>query len=51
MKSICLTGKIGRLINSLSGFTELVEIGITLNQQLTAKHSIYTKKLSDIFTT
>ena len=48
MKTVCLTGKIGRLINSLSGFTNAVQIGITVNQQLTAKQHAYNKKLENV---
>ena len=48
MNTVCLTGKIGRLINSLSGFTNAVQIGITVNQQLTAKQHTYNKKLENM---
>jgi hypothetical protein len=48
MNTVCLTGKIGRLINSLSGFSDEVEIGITVNQQLTAKQHTYNKKLENV---
>ena len=48
MKTVCLTGKIGRLINSLSGFTNAVQIGITINQQLIAKQHNYSKKIENI---
>lgn len=48
MKTVCLTGKIGRLINSLSGFTNIVQIGITIHQQLLAKQHQYNKKIENI---
>ena len=48
MNTVCLTGKIGRLINTLSGFSDDVQIGITINQQLTAKQHTYNKKLENV---
>ena len=47
MNQICYTGKIGRLINSLSGFVDEVNIGITINQQLEARYDIYKTEVSN----
>ena len=39
MYIVCFTGKIGRLVNSLSGFIDEVDIKIDTNQQVQAKYT------------
>ena len=45
MKTVCFTGRISRLVNSLSGFTNIVKIGITDKSQIEAKYNLLQKKL------
>lgn len=45
MKQVCFTGRIGRMINTLSGFSKDYEIGISETQQIQAKYSITKKQL------
>ena len=47
MNTVCFTGKIGRLVNSLSGFIEEVNIKISINQQIQAKYSIVKRILEN----
>lgn len=45
MIQVCFTGRISRLVNSLSGFDKLVNIGISDGQQIQGKYHIIAKKL------
>ncbi len=45
MSQVCITGTIGRLVNSLSGFTNIVNIKLTVTRQIQAKYNILEKKL------
>ena len=45
MYIVCFTGKIGRLVNSLSGFIDEVDIKIDINQQVQAKYTVVKKEL------
>ena len=47
MYTVCFTGKIGRLVNSLSGFVEEVNIKININQQIQAKYAVVKKTLEN----
>lgn len=48
MMSICFTGRISRLINTLNGFYDDIQIGITETAQIQAKYNVIHKSLRHI---
>jgi hypothetical protein len=44
MRQVCITGRVGRLINTLSGFDPNIEVKIADNAQIEAKYNLVSKK-------
>ena len=49
MRSLCFSGRLTNLVNSLSGFSSLVNIKITDDQQIQAKYNVVKTELKDHF--